>query len=82
MMEYTIGQMCDQLSIVNIKIFMLENLKRDNSSNDKIVADATRRTNDLNVQRNTIISEIDLAINKVATGQQQKLFGSNKMYGS
>lgn len=80
-MEVTIGNMYDQLSIVNIKIFMLEDQKRDNSANDKMVADATRRTNELNVQRNFLISEIDLALNKIASGKQQNLFGVNKMYG-
>lgn len=80
-MQMTIGQMCDQLSIVNIKIFTLENIKRDSSSDDKSIADATRKTNDLNVQRSAIIEAIDHALNKIAAGEKQNIFGSNKMYG-
>lgn len=80
-MEVTIGEMTDKLSIINIKMFFLENVKRD-SKDDKEIADATRKTNDLNTQRNTIISEIDLALNRIAEGQKQKLFGANKMYGN
>lgn len=79
-MEATVGEMIDKLSIINIKMFFLENVKRD-SIHDKEIADATRKTNDLNTQRSTIISEIDIALNKIAEGQKQKLFGANKMYG-
>lgn len=80
-MKVTIGEMIDKLSVVNIKIFTLENLKRDKSANDSLLADATRRTNDLNVQRNVLIGEIDMAINEIAKGEQQQLFSPNKMYG-
>jgi len=80
-MKVTIGNMIDQLVTVNIKIFMLENIKRDESADDKAVAEATRKTNDLNVQRNSIIEDLDIEMNEIAKGNQQKLFGANKMYG-
>lgn len=80
-MKVTIGELCDRLSIVNIKIFMLENIKRDESSDDKAVADATRKTNELNVERNAIIEVINVEINEIAKGRQQKLFRAHKMYG-
>lgn len=80
-MELTIGQLCDSLCITNIKIFFLENIKRDESSDDKAVADATRRTNDLNVTRNSLISEIDVALNKIAEGKKQQIFYAHKLYG-
>lgn len=79
-MKVTIGELCDRLSICNIKIFFQENIKRD-SGDDKAIADATRKTNDLNVERNSYISEINLEMNEIAKGVQQKLFGANKMYG-
>lgn len=79
-MKVTIGEMVDKLCIVNSKIFHLENEKR-NSDDDKIIADATRKTNTLNVQRSELISEIDLALNDIAMGERQQLFGANKMYG-
>ena len=80
-MKVTIGNMIDQLSICNIKIYILENTKRNKRADDKIIADATRKTNVLNVQRNNLIDEIDKSLNKLAKGKKQKLFGSNKMYG-
>lgn len=80
-MKLTVGQLTDSLNIVNIKIFMLENTKRDPKATDKIVADATRKTNSLNVQRNKLIDEIDIAMNEIAEGKKQQLFGSNKQYG-
>lgn len=80
-MKVTIGELCDKLSIVNIKIFMLENIKRDESADDIAVAEATRKTNDLNVERNAIIEEINITMNEIAKGNQIVFFGANKMYG-
>lgn len=82
-MNITIGNLIDQLSIVNIKIFMAEDIKREPDATDKKIADATRMTNVLNKQRNDIIQCIDEEINKVASGEIQKLYnqGSSKMYG-
>jgi len=78
----TIGALCDKLSIVNIKIFTLEDIKRGKFVSDKEIADATKKTNTLNVQRTDLISEIDEKINHmVKTGEVQKLYGSMKMYG-
>lgn len=78
----TIARDIDALSIVNIKIFMLENIKRDSNASDSQVAEATRKTNNLNSERNALIDSIDVALNKIAAGDQQQLFGSNKMYGN
>lgn len=80
-MGITIGQLCDSLSIINIKIFMLEDVKRDEKATDSEIASATKSTNKLNSQRSEIIDELDQAMNKIAEGQKQKLFGTNKMYG-
>ena len=80
----TIGNLIDKLTIVNIRIWMAEDIKRDSNASDKKIADATRVTNIANSQRNDLIQEIDEAINEmVATGKTQKLYkqGANKMYG-
>lgn len=80
----TIGNLIDKLTIVNIRIWMAEDIKRDPSASDKQIADATRLTNICNSQRNDIIQEIDETINfMVTTGEKQKLYrqGSTKMYG-
>jgi len=52
----TLGSLIDKLTIVNLKIWMFEDVKRD-SKNDHIVADATRKTNILNRQRNNLIQQ-------------------------
>lgn len=83
-MDITIGNLCDQLSICNIKIYMAEDVKRDKSASDKEIADATRKTNILNSMRNDLIQAIDERVNHmVKTGELQKLYkqGSTKMYG-
>lgn len=80
-MKVTIGNLCDQLITTNVKMYFLENIKRSSCSTDADIADATRKTNELNVQRNTLIQEIDLALNKIAKGKKQKVFKANKMYG-
>ena len=80
----TIGSLIDKLTIVNIKIWMAEDRKRDSNASDKDIANATKLTNIANQQRNDLIQEIDEQINHmVKTGELQKLYkqGSNKLYG-
>ena len=80
----TIGNLIDKLTIVNIRIWMAEDIKRDKNASDKKIADATRLTNIANSQRNDLIQEIDEKINSmVLNGEIQKLYGqgSTKMYG-
>lgn len=80
----TIGNLIDKLTIVNIRIWMAEDIKRDPKASDKQIADATKLTNIANQQRNDLIQEIDEKINNmVKTGVVQKLYGqgSTKMYG-
>ena len=80
----TVGNLIDKLTIVNIRIWMAEDIKRDKEATDKQIADATRLTNVCNQQRNDLIQEIDEKINEiVTTGKPQKLYGQGKtkMYG-
>lgn len=80
----TIGSLIDKLSVVNIRIWMAEDIKRDKKATDKAIADATRITNVANGQRNDLIQEIDERLNEMAnSGELQKLYkqGSTKMYG-
>lgn len=82
-MEISIGNLIDQLSVTNMKIWAAEDIKRDPKATNKMVADATRITNIANQQRNCIIEAIDIAMNKIAKGELQKLYGqgSTKLYG-
>ena len=80
----TIGSLIDKLSIVNIRIWMLEDIKRT-SKDDSKVADATRKTNLLNQQRNDLVQEIDDLITGLVQGTKaMKLYkpGETKIYGS
>ena len=54
----TFGNLIDKLTIVNLKIWNFEDVKRD-STDDKVIADATKKTNILNQQRTDLIQEID-----------------------
>lgn len=81
----TIGNMIDRLSVVNIRIWMAEDKKRDKNATDKQIADATRLTNIANQQRNDLIQQIDERINElIINGKPQKLYGqgSTKLYGT
>jgi hypothetical protein len=80
----TIGNLIDKLTIVNLRIWMAEDKKRDPNATDKQIADATRLTNICNSQRNDLIQEIDEALHHLAIDKMpQKLYkqGSTKMYG-
>jgi hypothetical protein len=79
----TIGNLIDKLSVVNIRIWMEENKKRNKDASDKQIADATRITNICNQQRNDLIQEIDELINHmIKTGELQKTYkqGTTKNY--
>jgi len=79
----TIGNLIDQLTIANIRIWMAEDIKRNADATDKQIADATRITNIVNSQRNDLIQDIDEKLNDIGAGKLQKLYkqGSTKMYG-
>jgi hypothetical protein len=80
----TLGNLIDKLTIVNLRIWMAEDLKRDKNATDTEIANATRLTNVCNQQRNDIIQDIDELINYLVINQSpQKLYkqGSTKMYG-
>jgi hypothetical protein len=80
----TIGNLIDKLTVVNIRIWMCEDIKRNPVATDGEIAKATKVTNVANQQRNDLIQEIDQEINQlIISGKPQKLYnqGSTKMYG-
>jgi hypothetical protein len=80
----TIGNLIDKLTVVNIRIWMAEDIKRNVNASDTEIANATKITNIANQQRNDLIQEIDEMINDCITSQKpQKLYkqGLTKMYG-
>lgn len=82
-MKITVANMLDQLSITNIKIWFAEDAKRNPNATDKEIADATRKTNILNQQRNDLVQNIDEELNNIGQGKLQKLYkqGDTKNYG-
>ncbi len=83
-MRVTIGNLIDQLTIVNIRIWMAEDIKRNPDATDEEISKACKITNVANQQRNDLIQAIDEEINQmVVSGKPQKLYGqgSTKMYG-
>lgn len=82
-MKVTVGNLIDQLSVVNIRIWMAEDIKRNSSSSDEDIVKATKITNIANQQRNDLIQAIDEGLNELAAGNLQKLYrqGNTKMYG-
>lgn len=77
-----LGELVDKLTIVNLKIWNLEDLKRD-SSDDAKVADACRKTNILNTQRNLLMEDIDNLMVRYLDGEKPRVShqGSTKVYG-
>lgn len=79
----TFGNLIDKLTITNLKIWNYEDVKR-NSSDDKEIADATRKTNLLNQQRTDLIQEIDEMFIDVSKGKinfKNYKQGETKKYG-
>lgn len=58
-MEISIGNLIDQLSIVNIRIWMLEDICRDKNATDKQIADAKKKINICNQMRTDFIAALD-----------------------
>lgn len=80
----TLGNLIDKLTVVNIRIWMAEDIKRKDNVSDKEIVAATKLTNIVNQQRNDLIQEIDELVNDLILHQkQQKLYkqGTTKMYG-
>jgi uncharacterized protein YpiB (UPF0302 family) len=75
-MKVTVGNLIDQLVVTNQKIWAFEDIKRKKDASDHEVAEATRKTNVLNVFRNQLIQSIDEAL-----GEKSFLQGDTKIYG-
>jgi hypothetical protein len=80
----TVGSLIDKLTVVNIRIWTCEDVKRNQSASDSEIAKATKITNIANQQRNDLIQEIDERINElIICNKPQKLYsqGLTKLYG-
>lgn len=82
-MKKTIGNLIDELTIANLRIWKAEDIKRDPEATHEQIARATLITNKVNQLRNDLIQAIDEEMNEIAKGQLQKIYGQGetKMYG-
>lgn len=72
----TLGSLIDKLSIVNIRLWHLEDKRRDKSLSDKERLEAADTVSEANSQRNQLIDEID----KMAAEGNFKEFKKLKQY--
>lgn len=68
-MAETPGSIIDKLVTANMKLWHQEDVVRDNIDDDAIVAEAKRRINVLNGQRNRLILELDQMIYGAIKGE-------------
>ena len=81
-MAETPGSLIDKLITVNMKLWHQEDVCRDNLDNDHIVAEAKRRINVLNGQRNRLILELDQMVYGAIKGENTfEPFDQLKDYG-
>ena len=68
-MAETPGSIIDKLITANMKLWHQEDVVRDNIDDDAIVAEAKRKINVLNGQRNRLILELDQMIYGAPKGE-------------
>lgn len=80
-MAETLGSLVDKLTIANVRLWHLEEVKHDAGADDGVVADAARKIAVVNKQRNALIDEIDEYLDdarkhpeKVITSPKVKLY--------
>jgi len=76
----TIGSLIDKLTIANIRLWHLEDIRRDLSLSDKERLKACDQISVVNKQRNNLIDEIDNIINESIQRGGADVFEKNKLY--
>ena len=66
--DKTIGQLIDELSILNVKVYHLVDIIHDEGDDSK-VAEAARKAQELNLQRSRLVNEID----RLLTGKEHSI---------
>lgn len=76
----TIGSLVDKLSIANIRLWHLEDKRRDLSLSDKDRLEAADMVSIVNKERNSLIDEIDVLLNDYIVTNKVKISLKNKLY--
>lgn len=82
-MAETLGTLTDKLTIVNLKIWHMEDEARRKDVDDSHIANAKRKIDVLNQQRNDLMGEIDGWLRGVLDGNVPfKPYDAVKMYNN
>ena len=79
-MAETLGSLVDKLSIVNIRLWHLEDTRRDKSLPDEKRLEAADKVSDVNKQRNNLIDEVDQFLLDAKEGRVTLTDPKNKLY--
>ncbi len=79
-MAETLGSLIDKLTIANVRLWHLEDVRRDRALPDKDRLAAADAIAEVNQQRNNLIDEIDGFLYKAAHGQVKLKAPKMKMY--
>ncbi|MFO8055875.1 MAG: DUF4254 domain-containing protein [bacterium] len=79
-MAETLGSLIDKLTIANIRLWHLEDVRRDRNLPDEDRLAAADAISEVNKQRNDLIDEIDEFLYKAAHGQVKLKAPKVKMY--
>ncbi len=81
-MAETVGSLVDKISIMNLKLWHLEDEARRTDVDDSHIAEVKRRIDVANLQRNDLIEELDVLMADFLTGEKApKVYKQLKMYG-
>lgn len=79
----TFGSLVDKITVANLKLWHLEEIAHMMTATDKAIAEAKRKINVMNDQRNALIQELDELIIKFFKGETEvKVFQQMKDYRS
>lgn len=76
----TLGSLIDKLSIANIRLWHLEDKRRDLLLPDKKRLEAADTVSIVNKERNNLIDEIDMLLNDSIATNKAKITLKNKLY--
>ncbi len=77
----TLGSLTDKLTIANVRLWHLEDRRRDRSLPDSDRLKAADMVSTVNAERNALIEEIDALLSDAIMRGQAPLVKKSKLYG-
>jgi len=78
----TLGSLVDKLTIANVRLWHLEDRRRDRSLPDAERLGAADKVSAVNAERNTLIDEIDQLADGAVRAGRAPVSPKNKLYGT